>query len=93
VLLQEVSGIVVDFSDGVKQAFIVSFYSSQCDNLMEILGNWHNIENQDIDGSRDEEMEVKDIEKRQCLIIRFSSLSSNDSFSLDIVIQHCVIIG
>jgi len=63
VLLQEVSGIVVDFSDGVKQAFIVSFYSSQCDNLMEILGNWHNIENQDIDGSEDKEMEVNYVEE------------------------------
>jgi hypothetical protein len=93
VLLQEVSGIVMDFFDVVKEAFVFSFYGSQCDNLLDILGNWHNIENRDIDGSHDKEMEVNDVEKRQCLIIRVSSLSSTASFSLDIVIQHCVIIG
>ena len=38
-LLQEVSGIVLDLSDAVKKTFVFSFYGSQCDNFLDILGN------------------------------------------------------
>jgi len=68
VLLQEVSRRFVVFFDPVKVALVFSFLNSQSNYFLDILDNRHNMENRDIDGSHDKEMEVNDIEERQCMI-------------------------
>jgi hypothetical protein len=81
------------FHAPVKEGLVISLLNTKTNSLWNILGSWRNMDNQDLDGFYDEEMEVSDIEERQRLIIWVSSLSSTSLFALDTLVQHHVLIG